>query len=70
MLGEVGDDATVINDDKKAVAQAITDEAVKAAGYDSMEAAAEDGTAFVFMGHGLSLIHIFFQDFFHFCKIL
>ena len=27
MLGEVGDDATVINDDKKAVAQAITDEA-------------------------------------------
>ena len=47
MLGEVGDDATVINDDKKAVAQAITE-------YDSMEAAAEDGTAFVFMGHGTS----------------
>ena len=54
MLGEVGDDATVINDDKKAVAQAITDEACKVAGYDSMEAAAEDGTAFVFMGHGTS----------------
>ena len=54
MLGEVGDDATVINDDKKAVAQAITDEACKEAGYDSMEAAAEDGTAFVFMGHGTS----------------
>ena len=54
MLGEVGDDATVINDDKKAVAEAITDEAVKIAGYDSMEAAAEDGTAFVFMGHGTS----------------
>ena len=54
MLGEVGDDATVINDDKKAVAQAITDEAAKAAGYESMEAAAEDGTAFVFMGHGTS----------------
>ena len=54
MLGEVGDDATVINDDKKAVAQAITDEAVKEAGYDNMEAAAEDGTAFVFMGHGTS----------------
>ena len=33
MLGEVGDDATVINDDKKAVAQAITDEACKIAGY-------------------------------------
>ena len=54
MLGEVGDDATVINDDKAAVAQAITDEAVKEAGYDNMEAAAEDGTAFVFMGHGTS----------------
>ena len=53
-LGEVGDDATVINDDKAAVAQAITDEAVKEAGYDNMEAAAEDGTAFVFMGHGTS----------------
>ncbi len=29
LLGEVGDDATVINDDKKAVAEAITAEAVK-----------------------------------------
>ena len=54
MLGEVGDDATVINDDKAAVAKAITDQAVSEAGYDSMEAAAEDGTAFVFMGHGTS----------------
>ena len=54
MLGEVGDDATVINDDKKAVAQAITDAAVKEAGYDDMAAAATDGVAFVFMGHGTS----------------
>ena len=54
MLGEVGDDATVINDDKKAVAQAITDEACKEAGFDSMDAAAEAGKAFVFMGHGTS----------------
>ena len=54
MLGEVGDDATVINDDKKAVAQAITDEACKEAGFDDMKAAADDGTAFVFMGHGTS----------------
>ena len=54
MLGEVGDDATVINDDKKAVAQAITDAAVKEAGYDDMAAAAADGVAFVFMGHGTS----------------
>ena len=54
MLGEVGSDATVINDDKKAVAEAIVDAAVKEAGYDSIDAAAEDGTAFVFMGHGTS----------------
>ena len=52
LLGEVGDDATVINPDKEAVAQAITAQAVKTAGYDSLEAAAADGTAFVFMGHG------------------
>ena len=54
MLGEVGDDASVINDDKKAVAQAITDEACKEAGFDDMQAAADAGTAFVFMGHGTS----------------
>ena len=54
MLGEVGDDATVINDDKKAVAQAITDEACKEAGFDDMQAAADAGIAFVFMGHGTS----------------
>ncbi len=54
MLGEVGSDATIINDDKAAVAQAVVEEAVQEAGYDSMEAAAEDGTAFVFMGHGTS----------------
>ena len=54
MLGEVGADATVINDDKAAVAKAVTDAAAASAGYDSMEAAAEDGTAFVFMGHGTS----------------
>ena len=52
LLGEVGEDATVVNDDKKAVAEAVTAEAVKEAGYDSLDAAAQDGTAFVFMGHG------------------
>ncbi|WP_419487975.1 sirohydrochlorin cobaltochelatase [Hominenteromicrobium sp.] len=52
LLGEVGDDATVINADKEAVAKAITAEAVKTAGYDDVAATAEDGTAFVFMGHG------------------
>ena len=54
LLGEVGSDATVINEDKEAVAEAITAEAVKTAGYESLTAAAEDGTAFVFMGHGTS----------------
>ena len=54
LLGEVGDDATVVNDDKKAVAEDITAEAVKTAGYDSLDAAKEDGVAFVFMGHGTS----------------
>ncbi len=54
LLGEVGEDATVVNDDKKAVAEAITAEAVATANYDSLEAAKEDGVAFVFMGHGTS----------------
>ena len=54
LLGEVGEDATVINADKEAVAAAITAEAVKVAGYDDAAAAAADGTAFVFMGHGTS----------------
>ena len=44
MLGEVGSDATVINADKEAV--------VSEAGFESLEAAKDAGTAFVFMGHG------------------
>ena len=54
LLGEVGDSDDAVNDDKKAVAEAITAEAVKTAGYDSLEVAEADGTAFVFMGHGTS----------------
>ena len=54
LLGEVGTDAAVINADKAVVAEAITTEAVKDAGYDSLDAAKEDGVAFVFMGHGTS----------------
>ena len=54
LLGEVGADASAINADKKAVAEAITAEAVKTAGFDSLDAAKENGTAFVFMGHGTS----------------
>lgn len=52
LLGEVGSDATVINEDKKVVAEAVVDAAIKSAGFDSLDAAKEDGTAFVFMGHG------------------
>ncbi|MEE8837267.1 MAG: sirohydrochlorin cobaltochelatase [Eubacteriales bacterium] len=54
LLGEVGDDTTTVNEDKKNVAEAITNTAVKTAGYDSLDDAASDGTAFVFMGHGTS----------------
>ena len=54
LLGEVGNDATVINEDKAAVAVAVADAAIADAGYDSMDAAAEDGVAFVFLGHGTS----------------
>ena len=52
LLGEVGEDATVINEDKAAVAAAVAAAATADAGYESIDAAAEDGTAFVFMGHG------------------
>lgn len=52
LLGEVGSDATVINADKEAVAKAITAAAVADAGFESLDAAKDAGTAFVFMGHG------------------
>ena len=52
MLGEVGSDAAAINADKEAVAKAITAAAVSEAGFESLEAAKDAGTAFVFMGHG------------------
>ena len=54
LLGEVGSDASAVNADKKAVAEAITGEAVKTAGFDTLDAAKEEGVAFVFMGHGTS----------------
>ena len=54
LLGEVGADATVINSDKEDVAEIVVAEAVKVAGYDDLDAAAADGVAFVFMGHGTS----------------
>ena len=52
LLGEVGNDASIINADKELVAKAVTTAAVTDAGYDSLDAAAADGTAFVFLGHG------------------
>lgn len=52
LLGEIGTDALVINADKEVVAIAVLNEAVKDAGYDSLDAAKGDGAAFVFLGHG------------------
>ena len=52
LLGQVGADATQVNADKETVAKAVVAEAVKVAGFESLEAAQHDGTAFVFMGHG------------------
>ena len=54
LLGKVGADAAEINADKEAVAKAVTEAAVAEAGYDSLDAAKEDGTAFVLLGHGTS----------------
>ena len=54
LLGEVGSADDSVNSDKEAVAKAVTAEAVKTAGYESLDAAKEDRTAFVFMGHGTS----------------
>lgn len=54
LLGPVGSDASVINEDKQAVAVALTAAAIDDAGFASMEAADAAGVAFVFMGHGTS----------------
>ena len=54
LLGEVGADASTINADKEAAAKAVVAEATKVAGFDSVEAMDQDGTALVLMGHGTS----------------
>ncbi len=54
LLGEVGSDATEVNADKAKVAEDVVAQAVKKAGYSSVDEAAADGTAFVLMGHGTS----------------
>lgn len=54
LLGEVGADAAETNSDKETVAKAVVDQAVSETEYDSLDAAAGEGVAFVFMGHGTS----------------
>ena len=52
MLGEVGNDATVINADMEAVAKAVVAAALEESGYESTAAAKDAGVAYVLMGHG------------------
>jgi len=54
LLGKVGNNASIINEDKKAVALAVVAESVRAAGFSSLEEAEEKASAFVLMGHGTS----------------
>ena len=54
LLGEVGESETDVNVDKEATAEALVAAAVAESGTKSVEAAAENGVAFVFMGHGTS----------------
>ena len=46
----------MINDDKAYVAAAVTVQAVLDSQYETLDKAAEDGTAFVFIGHGTAHI--------------
>lgn len=52
LLGPTAEDINEINEDKVAVADAVVDAAAKDAGYESAQAAADGGVAFVFLGHG------------------
>ena len=52
LLGSVGSDATVINEDKEYVAKAVVADTLADAQIESIEAAAAEGTALVYMGHG------------------
>lgn len=52
LLGTVGDDATVINADKKAVAEAVVADICENADIADPDAAANEKTAFVLLGHG------------------
>ncbi len=54
LLGEVGKDATEINEDKKKVAEAVVNAAVEESSYASLKEALDDKAAFVLIGHGTS----------------
>ena len=54
LLGEVGKDAEDVNPDKERVAELLVQAAVTGGGYESVQKAAQEGTAFVFLGHGTS----------------
>ncbi len=54
LLGEVGEDGTVVNADKERAAKAVVDAALKDAGFATTDDAADAGVAFVLMGHGTS----------------
>ena len=52
LLGAGNSEITPVDTDKLAVAEAVAAQAAADAGYESVQAAAADGAAFVFLGHG------------------
>ena len=54
LLGDVGSSPEEVNPDKEAVMKALAETATAVSGYGSMEEAAADGMAYVFLGHGTS----------------
>ena len=54
LLGEHADDEKQTNKDKETVAMNVYNAAVKDAGYEDIDKAMEESTAFVFLGHGTS----------------
>ena len=54
LLGDVGSSPEEVNPDKEAVMKALAETAAAVSGYGSMEEAAADGMAYVFLGHGTS----------------
>lgn len=54
LLGEVGSDVSSINEDKKAVCEAVVKATATDSGYDSLDKMDADKTAIVYIGHGTS----------------